>query len=52
MYHDVEYHDTHVHGDYHHNNIILFGASLSEPRIHEVQEAVLYVYILVCMFVG
>ena len=23
-----------------------FGASLSEPRIHEVQEAVLYVYIL------
>ena len=31
-------------------NIILFGASLSEPRIHEVQEAVLYVYIY--MFVG
>ena len=33
----------------------LFGASLSEPRIHEVQEAVLYVYIYVyiyiCMYV-
>ena len=29
---------------------VLFGASLSEPRIHEVQEAVLYVYIY--MFVG
>ena len=33
---------------------LLFGASLNEPRIHEVQEAVLYVYIyiFVCMFVG
>ena len=30
--------------------IILFRVSLSEPRIHKVQEAVLY--ILVCMFVG
>ena len=34
---------------------LLFGASLSEPRIHEEQEAVLYVYmyvyILVCIYV-
>ena len=29
---------------------ILFGASLSEPRIHEVQEAVLYVYIYICLW--
>ena len=27
-----------------------FGASLSEPRIHEAQEAVLYVYIYIYMF--
>ena len=30
--------------------MLLFGASLSEPRIHEEQEAVLYVYIYVCIY--
>ena len=29
---------------------LLFGASLSEPRIHEEQEAVLYVYMYVYIF--
>ena len=28
-----------------------FGASLSEPRIHEVQEAVLYVYIYIYIYI-
>ena len=36
------------------STLLLFGASLSEPRIHEEQEAVLYVYMYVlysCMYV-
>ena len=31
-------------------SLVLFGASLSEPRIHEEQEAVLYVYMYVCLW--
>ena len=30
---------------------ISFGASLSEPRIHEVQETVLYVYKLIYIYI-
>ena len=31
--------------------VVLFGASLSEPRIHEIQEVALYVYIYIYIII-